>query len=68
MDVKMPVKDGYAASLEIRHINLNIPIIAQTAYAFTEDRKKAEAAGCDEFITKPISGDDLLAVLEKYLG
>ena len=68
MDIKMPVKDGYAASLEIRHINPNIPIIAQTAYAFTEDRKKADAAGCDEFITKPISGDDLLAVLEKYLG
>ncbi|MDD2279917.1 MAG: response regulator, partial [Bacteroidales bacterium] len=68
MDIKMPVKDGYAATLEIRHINPNIPIIAQTAYAFTEDRRKAEAAGCDEYITKPIISKDLLDTLGKYLG
>lgn len=68
MDIKMPVKDGYAATLEIRHINPNIPIIAQTAYAFTEDREKAEAAGCDEYITKPINSKNLLDTLGKYLG
>jgi CheY-like chemotaxis protein len=68
MDIKMPVKDGYAATLEIRHINPNIPIIAQTAYAFTEDREKAEAAGCDEYIVKPINSEELLDTLGKYLG
>ncbi|MDD2196294.1 MAG: ATP-binding protein [Bacteroidales bacterium] len=68
MDIKMPIKDGYAATLEIRHINPNIPIIAQTAYAFTEDREKAEAAGCDEYIVKPINSKELLDTLGKYLG
>jgi PAS domain S-box-containing protein len=68
MDIKMPVMNGYAAAMEIRHLNANIPIIAQTAYAFTEDRAKAEAAGCDEYITKPINSNELLDILDKYLG
>jgi PAS domain S-box-containing protein len=68
MDIKMPIMNGYAATMEIRHLNASIPIIAQTAYAFTEDRAKAEAAGCDEYITKPINSNELLEILDKYLG
>lgn len=68
MDIRMPIKNGYAASLEIRQINPNVPIIAQTAFAFAEDRKKAEAAGCNDYITKPINFAELLEVLDKYLG
>jgi CheY-like chemotaxis protein len=68
MDVRMPNKDGYAASLEIRQINPGIPIIAQTAYAYTEDRAKAEAAGCNDYITKPINSNELLDIMNKYLG
>lgn len=68
MDIKMPFKDGYAATMEIRQINPHIPIVAQTAYAYSEDRNKAEAAGCDDYITKPISSIDLYAILDKYLG
>jgi PAS domain S-box-containing protein len=68
MDIKMPIMNGYAASMEIRQLNANIPIIAQTAYAFTEDRAKAEAAGCDEYVTKPINSNELLYILDKYLG
>ncbi len=68
MDIRMPIKNGYAASLEIRQINPNVPIIAQTAFAFAEDRKKAEAAGCNDYITKPINFAELIEVLDKYLG
>ncbi|HPE19126.1 MAG TPA: ATP-binding protein [Tenuifilaceae bacterium] len=68
MDIKMPVMNGYAATMEIRHINSQIPIVAQTAYAFTEDRQKAEAAGCDEYITKPINRDELFGILDKFIG
>lgn len=67
MDIKMPVMNGYAAVMEIRQINPSIPIIAQTAYAFSEDRQKAEAAGCNNYISKPISGTELLAMMEKYI-
>ena len=68
MDIKMPVMNGYAASMEIRQINPKLPIVAQTAYAFSEDRQKAEAAGCNDYITKPINSKDLLVILQKYLG
>lgn len=68
MDIKMPVMNGYAATMEIRQINPKIPIIAQTAYAFSEDRQKAEAAGCNDYITKPINSKELFAMMQKYLG
>ncbi|RPH34393.1 MAG: response regulator [Bacteroidales bacterium] len=68
MDIKMPIMNGYAATMEIRQINPKLPVVAQTAYAFSEDRQKAEAAGCNDYITKPINGKDLLAMLQKYLG
>lgn len=68
MDIRMPKKNGYAATLEIRQINPNIPIIAQTAYAFSEDRAKAIAAGCNDYITKPINSQELLSILDRYLG
>ena len=68
MDIRMPVMNGYAATLEIRQLNSSIPIIAQTAFALTEDRAKAEAAGCDGYITKPINTNELFEILDKYLG
>lgn len=68
MDIKMPVMNGYAATMEIRQINPKIPIIAQTAYAFSEDRQKAEAAGCNDYITKPINSKELFAMMQKYIG
>lgn len=67
MDIKMPVKNGYAATMEIRHINPKLPIVAQTAYAFSEDRQKAEAAGCNDYLTKPINSKELFTILGKYL-
>ncbi len=68
MDIKMPIMNGYAATMEIRQINPKLPIVAQTAYAFSEDRQKAEAAGCNDYITKPINSNDLFEMLQKYLG
>jgi CheY-like chemotaxis protein/PAS domain-containing protein len=68
MDIRMPVMDGYAATMEIKQINPNIPVVAQTAYSAPEERLKAQAAGCNGYITKPIDPKALLNVIEIFLG
>ncbi|PKP15458.1 MAG: hypothetical protein CVU06_16545, partial [Bacteroidetes bacterium HGW-Bacteroidetes-22] len=55
MDIKMPGMDGYEATRRIREFNKHVVIIAQTGLALTDDRAKALAAGCNEYITKPIN-------------
>lgn len=65
MDLKMPEMNGLEATRQIRTFNTTIPIIAQTAYAMTEDRHKALEAGCSDYITKPIRKDMLLDLLKK---
>ena len=64
MDIQMPKMDGYTATREIRTLNdpkcANIPIIAMTANAFEEDRKKAIKAGMNGHIAKPISAEVIL--------
>jgi CheY-like chemotaxis protein len=71
MDVRMPVMDGYAATKAIRKLERpdlkNIPIIAMTANAFEEDIKEAEAAGMNDYATKPINPPVLFATLAKYI-
>lgn len=71
MDVQMPVMDGYTATQKIRKFeNLkkaNIPIIAMTANAFAEDRKRALDAGMNDYVAKPIDMNKLVPVLMKYL-
>lgn len=54
MDIKMPVMDGIEALKEIRRHTTELPVIMQTAYAFDTDRRIAEEAGCNGFITKPV--------------
>jgi CheY-like chemotaxis protein len=68
MDLKMPVMDGYEATREIRKINSEVPIIAQTAYALSGDSKKAMDAGCNEYVIKPINKEELLEKLKRNLG
>ncbi|NCD02388.1 MAG: response regulator [Clostridia bacterium] len=71
MDVQMPVMDGYEATKAIRGSNhvqaKDIPIIAMTANAFTEDVTAALASGMNGHVAKPINYDKLYALLQKYL-
>lgn len=67
MDIKMPVMDGIEALKEIRLHNTDLPVIMQTAYAFDSDRRTAESAGCNGFITKPVMPRELKMYLDKYL-
>ena len=68
MDIRMPVMNGYDATREIKKMNCNIPIIAQTAYAFGEEKELSYRAGCDDFISKPIDKKLLLDLIEKHLS
>lgn len=63
MDIKMPGMDGYEATREIRKFNTDVYIIAQSAYALTEEKKKMMEAGCNAFISKPIDKDKLIDML-----
>lgn len=68
MDIKMPVMDGIEALKEIRRHTAELPVIMQTAYAFDTDRRTAEEAGCNGFITKPVMPRELKMYLDKYLN
>ncbi|MDX1283809.1 MAG: response regulator [Draconibacterium sp.] len=67
MDLQMPEMDGFEATRQIRTINQNVPIIAQTAYAFPTDKEKALEAGCTDYIPKPIVKDRLISMIKSYL-
>ena len=66
MDIKMPVMDGYEATREIRKFNSHVPIIAQTAFIASDDTLKAKDAGCNHFITKPMSDENLTHIINTY--
>jgi PAS domain S-box-containing protein len=68
MDIKMPVMNGYDATRKIKENRPDLPVIVQTAYAMNEDRKKANEAGCDDYIAKPIRITELLKIVSKYSG
>lgn len=68
MDIKMPVMDGIEALKEIRKFSATLPVIMQTAYAFDSDRRVAEEAGCNGFITKPVMPRELKMYLDKSLS
>ena len=55
MDIKLPKMGGYEATRQIWEFNKDVIIIAQTAYALISDREKAIEAGCNDYISKPIS-------------
>ncbi len=67
MDLQMPEMNGYEATQAIKTKNPDIPIIAQTAFAMSDDREKALEAGCDDYLAKPIKSKDLLNIVEKYI-
>ncbi|MBN2667634.1 MAG: response regulator [Bacteroidales bacterium] len=65
MDIQMPEMDGLTCTKEIRKLNEEIPIIAQTAYAMQGDKDKAMRAGCNYYISKPIKKAELYNILQK---
>jgi CheY-like chemotaxis protein len=66
MDINMPDMNGHEATRHIRNFNQDVVIIAQTAYGMEGDRKKAMAAGCTNYLPKPINGAELRALVHKY--
>ena len=71
MDIMMPVMNGYNATKRIRSMDREdakeIPIIAMTANAFTEDRIRAKEAGMDEHLSKPIVIDEVIKTILRYV-
>ena len=70
MDLSLPVIDGWEAVRRIKAdpTTASIPVIAVTAHAMSGDEEKARAAGCDDFLTKPIDEDLLFAALRRWLA
>ncbi|MCX6161194.1 MAG: response regulator [Ignavibacteriae bacterium] len=68
MDLKMPVMNGLEAAKEIKSFRQNLPIIAVTAHAETGAEHLALSSGCDGYITKPFEKDELMALIQKWIG
>ena len=70
MDMQLPKVDGYEATRRIKADERfkQIPLVAVTAHSMKGDQDKAIAAGCDVFVTKPINGEELLALVDRLLG
>lgn len=70
MDLSLPVIDGWEATRRLKaNARLrHVPIIALTAHAMSGDEEKAKAAGCDDYLSKPIDEDLLFAKLQTFLG
>ena len=66
MDIQMPEMDGYEATRQIRKFNSEVVIVAQTAYALSGDDEKTITAGCNDYLTKPIRKEQLVALIQKY--
>lgn len=67
MDIRLPRMNGIEATMKIKEINPEMPIIIQSAYALSSTREEAFKSGCNDFITKPINMGTLLALLQKHL-
>jgi PAS domain S-box-containing protein len=67
MDMRMPIMDGIEATKRIKQIRPKLPIIAQTAYAFTEEKEKILSIGCDDYLSKPIEMQNILKLIKKYI-
>lgn len=68
MDLKMPKMNGFDATREVKKLRKDLPVIAQTAFAMSGDKEKAQDAGCDDYLSKPINRKNLFSVLRKFLG
>jgi CheY-like chemotaxis protein len=68
LDIKMPVMDGYETIKRIREIFPELPVIAQTAHAFSDDKEKILAAGFNAYLSKPLKADVLASVINPFLS
>ena len=68
MDIKMPIMDGLEATKAIRENHPDLPIVALTAHAFDSDRQLAMLAGCNDFLSKPVSSDLCIKTLRNFIG
>jgi two-component system, cell cycle response regulator DivK len=68
MDISLPILDGYEAASKIRKTFPSLPIIGLSAHAMQGDAEKARAAGCTDYLTKPVDEDLLFRILQEYLG
>lgn len=68
MDLQMPDMNGYEATTILKQKYPDLPVIAQTAFAMSDDRDKAINAGCDDYLAKPIKSNDLLMMCMRYLN
>ncbi len=66
MDIKMPVMDGLEATRRIKAIRPDLPVVAVTAYAASEDRQACFEAGCNEYVAKPFTPEDLDKMIRRY--
>jgi len=67
MDIQLPEMDGFEATRIIRSLNSNIPVIAQTAFAMSDDKEKMKLAGFDDYVSKPIDINHLLGIVHRWL-
>lgn len=67
MDIRLPKMNGLEATAKIKERLPELPVIIQTAYAMQATKDEAKKTGCDDFITKPIKMETLLATLHKHL-
>jgi len=68
MDIRLPRTNGYMATETIKKLRPDLPVIAQTAYAMDIEIQKAQEAGCDAYITKPIDRHQLLETIYSFLA
>jgi len=66
MDLKMPVMNGYEATRAIKSFRRSLPVIAITAFAMNSDEQLARDAGCDDYLTKPVSMSSLKKIFNKF--
>lgn len=67
LDIQLPEMNGYEVLTHIKTKRPELPVIAQTAYSMTNDREKCLKAGCDDYISKPLSIVKLRELVGKYL-